>query len=485
MSLSAVLNSARSSLSAISGRTKVVSENISNIDNPAWSRRISENISGRHGVLRVGVNRAQDGDLLTQLLSYTSRSAADAAMQQGLDKIGLVFGDAGSETAPAALIARLQTELQTFAAMPDNAAAAASAVEAARAVAQALGEGARAVANLRQTADGEIAASVERINGLLEQFHEANSAIVTGRLSDEERVRNEDARDHVLMQLAEELDIRTVARPDGGIAIYSGSGAVLYERGVRKVRFQPSAMLAPGAPGGQIFIDNVPVSGAQAVMPLRGGRLSSLVRLRDQTLVQWQAQLDETARGLIEAFAETDQGNGARAPGLFTWSGAPAMPAAGTLVPGLAADLRLNPAADPAAGGDPFTLRDGGMAGAAYVENASGVAGYTERLLALNAALDAPRAFDPAAGLQPSASVKDFSASSVSWLEQGRADAHRDAEYSSTLLSRASEALSRKTGVDLDDELALMMKLERSYAASARLISAVDGMLQDLINAVR
>ena len=52
----------------------------------------------------------------------------------------------------------------------------------------------------------------------------------------------------------------------------------------------------------------------------------------DATIAEIQAQLDETARGLIASFAESDQsgGGGAARTGLFTYSGAPAVPAAPT-----------------------------------------------------------------------------------------------------------------------------------------------------------
>jgi len=486
MSLGAVLNSARSSLAAISGRTQVTSENISNVDNPGYSRRIAETVASGHGVLRLSIGRAEDRDILAQMLIYTSRHAAGKALSEGLDKIGLVHGDLDSEVSPAALMSRLQADLQAFTAMPDSATAAARAVGTARDLAQSIRRGAEAAAALRRNADKEIAHSVARINGLLKKFHAANAAIITGRLSDAEMVRNADARDQILTQLAEEVDIRTVPQADGGLAIYTRGGAVLYEHGARQIGFTPSANLQAGASGGRILIDNVPVTGAGAVMKLDSGRIGGLIELRDGAAAQWEVQLDEMARGLISAFAEHDQtGAGPDAPGLFSWSGAPGLPAAGTHHPGLARDLHINALADPQAGGNAFLLRDGGMAGAAYVANGNGVSGFTGRLLELQGALDEPRDFDPAAGLSAQATVKDFAAQSVSWLQEGRAEAARRTDYDAALLTRASDSLSRATGVDLDNELEVMMRLERSYQATARVLTTVDNMLSALMNSMR
>ena len=485
MSLGAVLNSARSSLAAISERTRVVSENVSNAENPDYSRRLAENVSGRHGISRVAVSRAQDRNVLAQLLEYTAGHAADLALKDGLDKLELIYGGVDSEVSPPAMLTRLQTDLQAFISMPDNAAAAAQAVESARELAAGLNRGAQTLAELRRSADEEISRSVGRINELLQAFHEVNAAIMTGRLSDTERVQHEDARDRILMELAEEIDIRTVRQQDGGLAIYTTAGAVLYERGAREVRFEPAAVLTPGMPGGRLYIDNIPVTGEGAIMRLASGRIHGLIGLRDDVAATWERQLDEIARGLIAAFAEQDQtgGGAADAPGLFTWSGAPGMPPPATHVPGLARELRINPAVDSAAGGDPFLLRDGGMAGGAYVSNTAGVAGFTQRLLELNARLDAPMAFDPSAGLADTTSVKEFTALSVSWMEHRRAGAARESDYSAALLTRASDALSRASGVDLDAELELMMRLERSYQATAKLLGTVDAMLGELMNA--
>ncbi len=485
MTLGAVLNSARSSLSALSEKSRVVSENIANIDNPDFSRRETGNVMGYHGIRRVAVWRAEDRDIFAQMLSYTADHAGHETLSKGLDQLSRAFGGPDGETSPAALLSRLRQDIQAFAAMPDNAAAARQTIVSARALVDALHRGAAAVQDLRTQADAEVARSVDRINEALARFHEANAAIVSGRLNDADLAREKDARDAALADLAEEIDIRTVQRDNGGLAIYTTGGAVLYEREPRAVTFTPSGILGPGAPGAQVYVDGVPVTGDAAVMKLKSGRLKAWMTLRDEKALAWQAQLDEMARGLIEVFAEHDQASppGPDRAGLFTWSGGPAVPASGVLVPGLAADIRIHAAVDPDQGGNPFLLRDGGINGASYVVNVNGLTGFTDRLLELDAELARARPFDPAAGLGASADLAGYMGDSVAWLEQERANAVRDTDYSAALLTRASEALSRKTGVNLDDEMANMMRIERTYQASARLISAVDEMLAALLRA--
>ena len=48
-------------------------------------------------------------------------------------------------------------------------------------------------------------------------------------------------------------------------------------------------------------------------------------------------------------------------------------------------------------------------------------------------------------------------------------------------MTRTSEALSNATGVNVDEEMALLLELEHSYQASARILNAIDEMLSVLL----
>ena len=56
-------------------------------------------------------------------------------------------------------------------------------------------------------------------------------------------------------------------------------------------------------------------------------------------------------------------------------------------------------------------------------------------------------------------------------------------DYSETMMQRSGEALSSATGVNIDQEMTRMLEVERSYAASAKLIAAIDGMFETLLAA--
>ena len=95
--------------------------------------------------------------------------------------------------------------------------------------------------------------------------------------------------------------------------------------------------------------------------------------------------------------------------------------------------------------------------------------------------LSEQRDFDPITQLVPTAALGSFAAFSGGWLQEARKNANDNSHYAVTVLQRATDALSKETGVNIDDEMASLLDLERSYQASTRLITTIDGMLKTLL----
>ena len=64
----------------------------------------------------------------------------------------------------------------------------------------------------------------------------------------------------------------------------------------------------------------------------------------------------------------------------------------------------------------------------------------------------------------------------------GRSNATTAAENTSAALSRSDEAYSNETGVNLDEELTLLLDIEQSYKAATKILNAVDEMLKSLLD---
>ena len=71
------------------------------------------------------------------------------------------------------------------------------------------------------------------------------------------------------------------------------------------------------------------------------------------------------------------------------------------------------------------------------------------------------------------------------WLAGRRAEAAGEAAHHGALFASARDALANAAGVNLDDEMARLLEVERSYEATARLIATVDRLFDALLGAVR
>ncbi len=491
MTLTQSIGNARSSLSTVSEQISVVSQNIARVNDANATRKIANVITVPGGGVGVAsISRTANKLLLDTYLGANSNNQTQTVINAALDHLENTVGDTEADTSPAALIAKLNSALQNYSTTPQNSAVAATVVSAAHSLVTSLNSATEAVTNLRNRADNDIGTSVSNINDLLARFQKLNQSVVAANAGGADVTDVLDQRDAVLKQLSTEVGIRTVVRAGGDMAIYTDSGVTLFDKTPRQVTFAPSTNLSPSSAGSPIYADGVPIAGTQHTMSISSGNLAGLVEVRDSIALTYQTQLDEIARGLIEATAETDQSATPTLPaaaGLFTYGGGPGIPASGTVVAGLAGSIRVNANVDPAQGGDPTLIRDGGISNPgnpAYTYNSTGGAAYTDRIQQLVANLGTARAFDGAAQLTPSASISDYAKASVSWLEALRQSASAEAESRQALADRASSALSRDTGVNLDEEMTNLLALERTFQASSRLINTVDNMFATLLQAV-
>lgn len=489
MNLTAALESARSSLMASGIQSSTISRNIAGASATGYSRKMAvlDNFPGT-GVYVEAIQRAASSGLYTNVLIATSSSAKQSAIHDGLQKIAsATVDDPELNQSPTAQLNALKQALQQYANAPDNTTLAQAAVTSAKDMATALNQATQTVQSVRAGADAEMKTSVQNINQLLSQFQTVNTAIMKGTISGDDITDYLDQRDSIVSQLSQELGVTMSIRTNGDAALYTDSGAVLFDKTARTVSFTATNSYTAGTTGNAVYVDGVPVTGANSVMPLKSGKLAGLAQLRDQDAVTYQSQLDEIARGLINTFRESDQTAAALpdVPGLFTYPGAPAMPASATVSVGLAGLISVAASVDPAQGGNPNLLRDGAISGsAAYQYNTAGNGGYSARLQQLIGGMDAAQPFDATTQGKPSGSLIDFASSSTSWIENQRKTADSNVTYQKTLLDRSTAALSNVSGVNMDDEMSLMLQVERTYSASSKIISTVDEMLQSLLAAV-
>lgn len=487
MSLSRSLDIARSHLSSTAEYMQTVSRNIARSGDPTATRKSVHYITTGTQIVRLGtITRSTDEILLYRSLTSTSEAGRDKSVLDALNQLNEVVGDTENETTPALLIQKLERSLQFYSDNPQDLSRAQSALRTAQDVASGLNEGSHQAQLVRKRADQDIGNSISGINALLERFETLNNEIVNGTPLNRDVTDQMDERDAIVAQLAEQMGIRTELRDNNDMAVRTDSGVTLFDTTARKLSFQAIGTFSAATTGNTILAGGVPIAGPNAIIPVKTGRLAGLIKVRDVDAVQFQAQLDEVARGLIEAFAEQRQvGAGPDQTGLFTWSGGPNVPPSGVRVSGLAAAIGINAAVDPAQGGDVTRIRDGGINGANYLYNTSGGAGFGDRLLGLGDQIAQTRSFDASAGLATTASLTTFAASSDGWLAAQRQVAQSSFDYTSVVYERSVDALNKVTGINVQEEYLVMLELERSYQASSKLIGTIDKMFESLLAVAR
>ena len=487
MSLSSAISTAQSILSNTSRQTLVVSQNISNAGNPDYSRRQATLQTSLGGADVVSVSRTQDQRLQTKTLESLSVSSAQSTVSDGLERIRSTLGGNDLELSPSRYVDDLRDTLQALSATPGDLTLLTSAISNAQDVADTINRASTEVQTIRLEADQAISRGVDTLNGLLEQFETVNSAFTAGTRTGADVNQELDQRDRLLKEISSLIGIQTLDRGANDLVLYTSDGQTLFETVPRPVTFVPTTAFDATISGNTIFVDGVPLDAGQGAQTSARGELAAHLQVRDEYAPTYQSQLDEIARGLITVFAETDQSIPATLPdmpGLFTWVGGN-VPPAGTIEPGIAATLAVNPALVPSLGGDPTLLRDGGINGAAYIANPTGGHGFSTLLDGYVTGVVNPMAFDPSALAGASTGLVDYAGSSIGWLEMTRSEASVSAENREAIHIRTLEAFSNATGVNLDEEMSLLLDLEQSYKASAKLLATIDEMINALLAATR
>ncbi|MDA4847537.1 flagellar hook-associated protein FlgK [Hoeflea poritis] len=481
MSLSSAISTAQSILSNTSRQTLVVSDNIANAGNPDYARRAPTLQTYFGGELSVSIQRAENTVLFNQSLDYLSVSSAQAIVYDGLEQLKTSMGGNDYELSPSRYIGDLRDMLQTLAATPGDSTLAASVISAAQDVANSINDASASTQQLRLEADQAIGERVDKLNNLLTQFEAVNNDVIAGTAVGEDVSQALDSRDSLLREISTLVGIRTLERGSNDIAIYTTGGQTLFETVPRSVSFVPTNGFDATIGGNAVYIDGVALQPGDGPQTTANGELAAYLQIRDNAAPTYQSQLDEIARGLVVVFAEHDQSGSALPdlPGLFTWSGG-TVPSAATIEPGISATLSVNPAVLVDTG-NPALLRDGGINGAAYISNASGATGFSSLLDSYVTGLEEPMSFDPAALAGDGASMIGYASDSIGWLELYRSQAFEAAETREAATVRIFESYSNETGVNIDEEMALLLDLEQSYRASTQLLQTIDEMLQALL----
>lgn len=466
MSLTYSLGNALSGLAAVSRQTEVISSNISNALTEGYARRevalSASSIGGRGaGVTVDGVTRAVNAAITADRRAAQTHMSGALALSDGLARLEVAMGSAANAGSIAGRIGALEQALVAAAAEPSSDAGLQAAQQALQAVVSTLNASAAKVQQMRVDADADIATQIKALNTSLTQIAALNTQISRALTTGADAAGLMDQRAILIDQVASLVPLTEVPRDNGAVALMAPGGVMLVDNSAATFSFTHShtitadMTLENGLLSG-VLVDGRPLDASGGMGKLAGGTLGAAFALRDTVLTAAQSGLDEVAADLALKFQDSaNDPSIAGGLGLFTDSGGLVDPSDTT---GLSARLRLNTLIDAAQGGSAQLLRDGLYGGGTAV-------GSAVQLNRWSSALGQSSAL--AAGV-----LNDIAAARVS--------SDREASYQSALFNSLYSAEAAQ-GVDTDREMQKLLLIETSYAANAKVLQAVDGMLQTLL----
>jgi flagellar hook-associated protein 1 FlgK len=321
MGLSTSLNTAISGLNATQVGIGVVSQNVANAGTAGYVRRTvstSDSLSGLTvGTQSTQVQRLLDKIVQHQLWQESAGAAYTSTRADMLSSVDKLYGAPGSATALDTIYNGFTSALQALQNDPSSYSLRTSVLDSASLLATRLNTLSDGVQALRAEAENGIASGVTQVNNLLNALTNVNSRIV-GTPNDPSTANLKDQRDLILSELSQYIDIKTSEDARGSISIITGSGTQIFD-GRPAVTFGFDAHSSPGpddqwstdpAQRGVGTITMTTSSGgvmdAIANKTFRSGEIAALIEMRDTTLVQAQAQLDEIAAQMSSALSDRE-----------------------------------------------------------------------------------------------------------------------------------------------------------------------------------
>ena len=320
MSLGQALATAMSGLRATQASLALVSSNVANAESPGYVRKTLNQITGITGdfgsSVRInGVNRELDQYLQTQIRTELSGASYADIRSTYLANLQTVYGNPDSTGTLEDAFNSFTTAVQGLSTSPDSQSARIGVVNAAQALAQQLNVTTQGIQSLRANAETGINNSINVANNAMQQIALINNQLQNNGRTDASTASLLDQRDAYIDQLSQLFDVRVVTNNLNQVTVFTNSGVQLVGTEAAKLSFNPQGTVTPNtlynsdptkSNVGTITI-NFPHGGSYDLVStkaIRSGKLAAYLELRDNTLVQAQAQIDQFAASMASALSD-------------------------------------------------------------------------------------------------------------------------------------------------------------------------------------
>jgi flagellar hook-associated protein 1 FlgK len=300
MSLDAALNAAISGLRVNQAHVQLVSANVAHANDPGYTKktllREAANLGeGQVGGVQIaGFQAAISASLRRQFEAFTSTNGLTSTQQEYLGRIQTLLGASSDTALLPDLFNKFTAAWQSFQSQPESAAAQHQVI--------ALGD--QLAAEVRRLSAGidqidadirkDLDDSTDALNDKLAKIFELNLRIKASDPNGAERLELIDQRDQIVRELAALVDVRSVERENGAIALFTPAGLSLLDGAPARFDFDGTNVISVDS--------GAPVNGL-----LREGRIKALLNLRqDGTAAGLPASADPASEVIRKLRSQLD-----------------------------------------------------------------------------------------------------------------------------------------------------------------------------------
>lgn len=322
MSLSSALSTAMAGLRANQAALSIVSSNVANAKTPGYVTQgvnqieVAGGTGNGAGVRINGVNRQLDQYIQAQLRTESSGGAYADQIANILSQLQTVYGTPGEAGTLETALSNLTGALQGLSASSGASSAQSAVLSAAQSLAQQLNATTTGIQALRSNVEQDIGVSVGQANVAIGQIAQLNSRLQGMNPTDPAAANLMDQRDNAISQLAQLMDIRVVTDGTNQTNVFTNSGIQLVggaqasqldfnSQGTLNANAQWNAN--PALSGVGTITVKLPNGGTFDMIAnnaIASGQLAADIKLRDRTLVQAQAQVDQLAAVLASSLSD-------------------------------------------------------------------------------------------------------------------------------------------------------------------------------------
>lgn len=505
------LELSRRALESQQAALNVTGHNISNSNTQGYTRQIpnltattpqsilgssGRNLSVGTGVTVDTITRARDAFVDRQFRSETAKQQYWAGRQDSLSKVEGILNEP-SDNSLSNDMDQFWTAWSDLSKDPENAGARSVVGERAQTLTDSFHNLAQQISDMRENMDVSVKVQISQINTYAGQIKDLNDQIKRAEVAGDNPNDLRDMRDSIVDDLAKIANVRVIETKDTkftdrNVSNYkviignenAASNNTLVDDAAVRLLEDPPVLNTDGF----ALVTWSDDSASELDLGTNLGTLAANIEVRDKYLVDFRAQFDTLAQGLataLNALHQTGQGLTAEVSGginFFTdGSDSPSLDSFGfpivtavsiTLNSVLEQDVsRISTGANP--GDGTVTVGDGTVA--------QSISSLSVGWDALKTQIDAGYFGSPGQNPVEAYSFGDYYAANVAQMGVDVQQATRMKEGEDVLVTNISNQRESSSGVSLDEEMANLVKFQKSYSAAARMVTMMDDMLETIV----